>query len=63
MTALVQLAQQRVVPYARTRFNIIHNESQYVATPRSRFHTWLWGSKGHSQQVDVGGHPCIGSIG
>eukprot|EP00975_Prorocentrum_lima_P071217 12936464-Prorocentrum_lima.AAC.1 len=27
-TALVQLAQKRVVPFTRTRFNIIPNQSQ-----------------------------------
>eukprot|EP00975_Prorocentrum_lima_P038223 8035908-Prorocentrum_lima.AAC.1 len=35
MTALVNLAQKRVVPYARTRFNIIPSQSQEVSTPRS----------------------------
>eukprot|EP00975_Prorocentrum_lima_P068713 12922183-Prorocentrum_lima.AAC.1 len=34
--ALVKHAQKRVVPFARTRFNTIPDESQEVATPRSR---------------------------
>eukprot|EP00975_Prorocentrum_lima_P008385 1791371-Prorocentrum_lima.AAC.1 len=36
MAALVNLAQNRVVPYARTRFNITPSQSQKVSTPRSR---------------------------
>eukprot|EP00975_Prorocentrum_lima_P013862 2945268-Prorocentrum_lima.AAC.1 len=36
MAAVVNLAQKRVVPYARTRFNIIPSQSQEVSTPRSR---------------------------
>eukprot|EP00975_Prorocentrum_lima_P066687 12910616-Prorocentrum_lima.AAC.1 len=36
MTALAKLAQQRVVPYARRRFNIIPGQSQDASTPRSR---------------------------
>eukprot|EP00975_Prorocentrum_lima_P055179 11568952-Prorocentrum_lima.AAC.1 len=36
MKALVSLARKRVVPYARTRFNIIPDDNQAVATPRSR---------------------------
>eukprot|EP00975_Prorocentrum_lima_P040057 8415658-Prorocentrum_lima.AAC.1 len=36
MIALVNHAKKRVVPYARTRFNIIPDENQEVATPISR---------------------------
>eukprot|EP00975_Prorocentrum_lima_P067989 12918161-Prorocentrum_lima.AAC.1 len=36
INALVTLAKKRVVPYARTRYNIIPGNDQEVATPRSR---------------------------
>eukprot|EP00975_Prorocentrum_lima_P060150 12612249-Prorocentrum_lima.AAC.1 len=36
MNALVAPAKKRVVPYARTRCNIIPENDQEVATPRSR---------------------------
>eukprot|EP00975_Prorocentrum_lima_P004107 891816-Prorocentrum_lima.AAC.1 len=62
MTALVKLAQERVVPYARTRFNLIPNQRQELSTPRSR----LLGAytirgcgvaKGHLEQRDAGWDP------
>eukprot|EP00975_Prorocentrum_lima_P037689 7927036-Prorocentrum_lima.AAC.1 len=36
MATLMSMAKKRVVPYARTRLNIIPNQSQEVSTPRSR---------------------------
>eukprot|EP00975_Prorocentrum_lima_P065763 12905345-Prorocentrum_lima.AAC.1 len=50
MTALVNIAKKRVVPYPRTRFNIIPDESQ-GGTPKikiawSIYHTWLWSYQG-----------------
>eukprot|EP00975_Prorocentrum_lima_P065619 12904474-Prorocentrum_lima.AAC.1 len=36
MKVLVSLAKKRVAPYARTRFNILPDNNQEVAAPRSR---------------------------
>eukprot|EP00975_Prorocentrum_lima_P044691 9361357-Prorocentrum_lima.AAC.1 len=36
MSALVALAKKRVVPYARTIYDITPDNDQEVATPRSR---------------------------
>eukprot|EP00975_Prorocentrum_lima_P030718 6444660-Prorocentrum_lima.AAC.1 len=35
MNALVSLSKKRFVPYARTRFNLLRDDTQEVATPRS----------------------------
>eukprot|EP00975_Prorocentrum_lima_P025380 5332738-Prorocentrum_lima.AAC.1 len=35
MNALLNLAHRKVVPHARTRYNILPEQSQGVSTPRS----------------------------
>eukprot|EP00975_Prorocentrum_lima_P038186 8028774-Prorocentrum_lima.AAC.1 len=51
MTALVNLAKKRVVPYARTRFNIIPYESRggntKIKIAWSIHHPWLWSYQGN----------------